>query len=124
MTRQHFRALADAIRNASLSHDDRRRVAGAVASAVAQFNPRFDRDKFLLAAISGGTYQAARGGPTVRTRPPSGSCDLVTDASGEEVWRLVCGSCGTVGDFPVKPFPGPDAPEDIAWRDHLKEIHP
>jgi hypothetical protein len=50
LTRQHFRALADAIASVDLGPEERATVARAVAVAVAPFNDRFDRSKFMDAA--------------------------------------------------------------------------
>jgi hypothetical protein len=47
MTRQHFRALADAIAGIDLEPETRETVARAIGGAVSQFNDRFDRSKFI-----------------------------------------------------------------------------
>lgn len=55
LTRQHFRAIADAIaKTPGLLAEERRQVAEEVASALRQFNPRFDRDRFIAAATASG----------------------------------------------------------------------
>lgn len=48
MTRQHFEAIAAQIR-AILNPEHRLSAACAVASAAAQFNPRFDSARFFTA---------------------------------------------------------------------------
>ena len=45
MTRKHFRAIAEALKGAKASPE----VCLAIASAISQFNPYFDRTKFLEA---------------------------------------------------------------------------
>jgi hypothetical protein len=63
MTRKHFEAIADAIayeyaeprardsKAASAERATTRRIAAAVGEACAQFNPNFDRAKFLTRAL-------------------------------------------------------------------------
>ncbi len=51
MTRRHFLALAEAVRSLELSPADRLRVAEALADVCRQFNGRFDRERFLRAAL-------------------------------------------------------------------------
>jgi len=54
MTRQHFRALADAISGMDgLDSEQRMMVARQIAVAVRRFNSRFDREKFIDAATAG-----------------------------------------------------------------------
>jgi hypothetical protein len=64
MTRQHFRALADAIHEAELGPEERATVARAIAGAVRQFNDRFDSTTFMEWATGG------RPVPQARTRTP------------------------------------------------------
>lgn len=45
MTRKHFKALAEAIGSNAIGHA----VAEAVANVCEDFNPRFDRERFLEA---------------------------------------------------------------------------
>jgi len=45
MTKKHFKALAEAIQ--TLPDASREQAASAVADAVAQFNDRFDRKRFI-----------------------------------------------------------------------------
>jgi hypothetical protein len=53
LTRQHFRAVADAVAETpGLTPQQRHDVATALATALARFNPRFDRAKFVEAAIA------------------------------------------------------------------------
>lgn len=53
MTRQHFRAVADAIRETpGLSSEQRARLALTMAGKLYQFNPRFNRDTFVEAATA------------------------------------------------------------------------
>ncbi|MCH7502577.1 MAG: hypothetical protein IIA10_04405 [Proteobacteria bacterium] len=54
MTRKHFNAIAETIRyQASVSDADERRVianlAAELAGTLAQFNPHFDRGRFIAA---------------------------------------------------------------------------
>ena len=51
MTRRHFLALAEAIRFAHLDPETRAVVAEAIADACSRFNGRFDRGRFIRAAI-------------------------------------------------------------------------
>jgi hypothetical protein len=59
MTRQHFRAIAEAIRTTyEYAETDAERdaiasIARHIASALARFNGRFDRDRFLTACGCG-----------------------------------------------------------------------
>ena len=45
LTRRHFEAIAAAFAGESFA--DKRRVCAAVAEALAQFSPGFDRDRFM-----------------------------------------------------------------------------
>jgi|6_EtaG_2_1085325.scaffolds.fasta_scaffold86942_2 23S rRNA C2498 (ribose-2'-O)-methylase RlmM len=53
MTKQHFRALADAISNLDLDYNDREHVAEEMAKVCAKFNSAFKTDLFLYAARGG-----------------------------------------------------------------------
>lgn len=52
MTRKDYVLIASAIREARVSQDvDRENMAGAIAVKLAEDNPRFDREIFLLACL-------------------------------------------------------------------------
>ena len=53
MTKQHFRALADAISNLDLDYNDREHVAEEMAKVCAKFNSAFKTDLLLYAARGG-----------------------------------------------------------------------
>jgi len=48
MTRKHFQIIADALFQANATIDQ----VKVMADNLAQTNPRFDRDKFILAAMN------------------------------------------------------------------------
>lgn len=49
MTRKHFAAIARVIESLELSDADRYTVAANFADMCGQFNPNFDRGRFLVA---------------------------------------------------------------------------
>lgn len=49
MTRKHFAEIAATVRDYLPAGPDRDAYAHALAATLAQFNPRFDRDRFLTA---------------------------------------------------------------------------
>lgn len=51
MSRKHFQAIADVIRMASLSHDDKWTLAHQMARGIAGFNPNFDTIRFVAACL-------------------------------------------------------------------------
>lgn len=51
LTRQHFQAIADAIAGTDVSPEIRRQVAMNLAGVLRRFNPRFDRERFVTAAV-------------------------------------------------------------------------
>ena len=51
LTHQHFQAIADGIASAGLDQAARWAVARSIATELARFNDRFDRDRFLTAAM-------------------------------------------------------------------------
>ena len=51
MSRKHFKAIADAIRENIELKSQREEVAKALISALKESNPRFDVNKFMLAAV-------------------------------------------------------------------------
>jgi hypothetical protein len=51
LTRQHFQAIADGIASAGLDQAARWAVARSIAAELARFNDRFDRERFLTAAL-------------------------------------------------------------------------
>ena len=76
MTRQHFRALADAIARLDATVDQRT-VAAAIANAVRQFNPRFDTGKFIWAATGQDEPPAPRRRRARTTfLPPCSTCGV------------------------------------------------
>ena len=50
MSREHFRAIADALRESGASLE----TIKAIALVCERNNPRFDRDRFIRAATEGG----------------------------------------------------------------------
>lgn len=59
MTRQHFRAIADAIaRMSNLPPELKRQIAKEIGGSLRQFNSRFSVDTFTTAAVGEATYQA------------------------------------------------------------------
>lgn len=57
LTRQHFRAIAEAIATTpGLLREEREVVAERIADALRPFNPRFDRDRFIAAATASESY--------------------------------------------------------------------
>lgn len=62
MTRQHFQALADALRASNAPGN----VRDAIACTLASFNPRFDRERFIRAA----TPEAFEDDPECEEREP------------------------------------------------------
>lgn len=51
MSRKHYKAKADAIRENIQLKSQREEVARALLSALRESNPRFDASKFMLAAV-------------------------------------------------------------------------
>lgn len=51
MSRKHFKAIADAIRENIQLKSQREEVARALLSVLREGNPRFDASKFMLAAV-------------------------------------------------------------------------
>lgn len=51
MSRKHFKAIADAIRENIELKSQREEVAKALLFALRKSNPRFDASRFMLAAI-------------------------------------------------------------------------
>ena len=51
MTRRHFAAIAEAVRFLELTRANRLQVAEALADVCRRFNSRFDRGRFLEAAM-------------------------------------------------------------------------
>ena len=51
MTRMHFTAIARVISTLPVSEDQRRVLAEAFAGILGDFNGRFDRAKFMQAAL-------------------------------------------------------------------------
>ena len=51
MSRKHFKAIADAIRENIELKSRREEVAKALLYALSESNPRFDANKFMLAAV-------------------------------------------------------------------------
>lgn len=51
MSRKHFKAIADAIRENIELKSKREEVAKALLSALKESNPRFDANRFMLAAV-------------------------------------------------------------------------
>lgn len=49
MTRKHFTAIAATVKNMLISDEDRFQVATDLADTLAEFNPHFDRDRFIEA---------------------------------------------------------------------------
>lgn len=49
MTRKHFKAIADAIKNTKLTDSKRRELANNIADNLREFNSGFKRDTFLEA---------------------------------------------------------------------------
>lgn len=49
MTKKHFEAIAEAIRETQMAHGDRMALAHRIAYSLARFNPNFQRDRFLRA---------------------------------------------------------------------------
>jgi hypothetical protein len=52
MTRKHFKAIADTIKNLQVSDEDRKQIATAFAFTCDGFNNHFNLDKFIEACIS------------------------------------------------------------------------
>ncbi len=52
MTRKHFEALALAVSELDVTHEDRVKVAHALARACAPFNPLFDTARFAIACMT------------------------------------------------------------------------
>jgi hypothetical protein len=109
MTRQHFRALADAVASLDggvFTDVQRQMVAGAVASAVARFNPAFQRSKFLTACEPAPAETPAvghhrRAANAVRPRPPRpliyphrDQCPECGHGSPDIPLRFTCPACG------------------------------
>ena len=55
MQRRHYQAIAQTVFEARryMNEEDRSLLAAEMASSVAQFNPNFDRSRFIAACISG-----------------------------------------------------------------------
>ena len=51
MSRKYFKAIADAIRENIKLKSHREEVAKALITAIRESNPRFDANKFMLAAV-------------------------------------------------------------------------
>ena len=51
MSRKHFKAIANAIRENIELKSQREEVARALISELRESNPRFDASKFMLAAV-------------------------------------------------------------------------
>lgn len=51
MSRKHFVAIADAIRNNIQRKNQREDIARALLLALRESNPRFDSKRFMLAAV-------------------------------------------------------------------------
>lgn len=51
MSRKHYKAIADAIRENIQLKSQREEVARALLSALRESSPRFDASKFMLAAV-------------------------------------------------------------------------
>lgn len=51
MSRKHFKAIADAIREHIELKSQREEVAKALIFALRERNPRFDASEFMLAAV-------------------------------------------------------------------------
>lgn len=51
MSRKHYKAIADAIRENIQSRSQREEMARALLSALKESNPRFDAYRFLQAAV-------------------------------------------------------------------------
>ena len=49
MTRQHFKVIAEVIKKADVTDDQRKALARDMASEMWQFNSHFDRARFILA---------------------------------------------------------------------------
>ena len=49
MTRKHFKAIAEAIKNTKLTDSKRREVANNIADNLREFNSNFNRETFLEA---------------------------------------------------------------------------
>lgn len=49
MTKKHFEAIAEAIRETNLAHGDRMMLAHRIAYTLARFNPNFQRERFIRA---------------------------------------------------------------------------
>lgn len=51
MSRKHFKAIVEAIRENIEPKSQREEVAKALLSALRESNPRFDASKFMLTAV-------------------------------------------------------------------------
>ena len=51
MSRKHYEAIAEAIRENIQLKSQREELAKALLSALRESNPRFDASKFMLAAV-------------------------------------------------------------------------
>lgn len=51
MSRKHYKAIADAIRENIPLKSQREEVAKALLPALKESNPRFDASRFMLAAV-------------------------------------------------------------------------
>ena len=65
MTKKHFKAFADLVKEVTSAGGDRRTIglfARELCDVLATFNPRFDRNRFLAAAgiELGGAYLPAK----------------------------------------------------------------
>jgi len=49
MTRKHFEAIAETIRNSNIGDDATAQIAYDLANTLERFNPNFDKHRFLKA---------------------------------------------------------------------------
>ena len=53
MTRQHFKAIAEAVRFSNLEIEDKEHIAKMLSIELGKFNENFDKAKFLAACTEG-----------------------------------------------------------------------
>jgi len=53
MTRQHFKAIAEAVSFSNLSQEDKEHIARMLSIELRQFNENFDKPKFIAACTEG-----------------------------------------------------------------------